>query len=307
MKIHLHKNAKTTPAQRAFIKASSDLNTSELSRKLGVSPTTVRKWKKRTSVYDRPHIPHKIPTVLTPLQEIVIIMIRLCLRSGLDDLQGIVRRFIYPDCARSSLNRCLKRYQISRLEPLPDCINDHRGIFLYYTVIHLPAFFKSKCSEFIHIFLDCSTRWVHIEINPDSYLHDPCQLIRTVSLRFPVKILGMIAGDLIDLSGTDTDIASEYHNCFIQSLNKIRQPFCVMTDHGHSITRGVIKKAGLSEIPPDALRFAGSFSGFKTRLLENLSFYNTRLCQRALRQKTPRDAVQYRYKVFPGSFRCGPE
>lgn len=130
MKIHLHKNAKTTPAQRAFIQADSHLDTAKLAQKIGVSPTTVRKWKKRDSVYDRSHVPRRLPAVLTPLQETLVVLIRLCLRSGLDDLHAIVRRFIDPDYARSSLNRCLKRYGISRPAPLPVHPDSHSSITL---------------------------------------------------------------------------------------------------------------------------------------------------------------------------------
>ena len=311
MKIHLHKNAKTTPAQRAFIQASLHLDTVELARKLGISQTTVRKWKKRTSVYDRPHIPHKVHSILTPLQEILVVLIRLCLRPGLDDLHHIVRHLIYPGYARSSLNRCLKRYHISRLEPLPvhlpARINGHRGIFLYYTVIHLPDFFKTGNCEFLHVFLDCTTRWVHIDMTPDSYLHDPPDFISAQSAYFPSVILGIIAGDLVDLSDTDMATAYQNHSRFIHNLYKGLESLKVMRDHSHSITRKLIENTGLSETAPDGLSPIGSSSEFKNRFLENLAFYNTRLCQRSLKQKTPAEAINCRYKYFPGSFRSRPK
>ncbi|MFA5904344.1 MAG: hypothetical protein WC836_10455 [Desulfobacula sp.] len=311
MKIHLHKNAKTTPAQRAFIRASIDLDTAELALKLGISQTTVRKWKKRTSVYDRPHIPHKIPSVLTPLQEILVILTRLCLRPGLDDLHHIVRRFIHPGYARSSLNRCLKRYHISRLDPLPvhlpDPISGHRGIFLYYTAIHLPDLFKTGNCEFLHIFLDCTTRWIYMDMTPASYLHDPSRFIRTISASFPSVILGMIAGGLVDLSDKEMGTACQNHSRFIQNLCKGLQSFRVMADHGHAITRELIENTRLSDTAPDGVSQIESFFEFKNLLLDHLTFYNTRLCLRSLKQKTPAEAINCRYKIFPGSFWSRPE
>nr|NJM01695.1 hypothetical protein [Desulfobacula sp.] len=311
MKIHLHKNAKTTPAQRAFIQADTALSTDDLARKLGVSPTTVRKWKKRTSVYDRPHVPQRLAAVLTPLQETLTVLLRLCLRSGLDDLHALVRGFIYPGYARSTLNRCLKRYGVSRLEPLypPDHIHDHRGSLLYYSVIRLPHVFKGGQGEFLHIFLDCPTRLAQVEFTPDSYLDDPGRFMETMAARFPSRILGMIAGDLIDLSGRDTEKPRfhDAHSRFIHDLGKTGQPFYINADHSHSLTRRQLEKPGAPGPGNGVLNGEDSCTGFKTRLLDSLLFYNTRLCQRALRGKTPEQALQRRYLLFPGGFRSGPE
>jgi len=313
MKIHLHKNAKTTPAQRAFIQANTGLNTDDLAQKLGVSPATVRKWKKRNSVYDRSHVPRRLPAALTPLQETLTVLVRLCLRSGLDDLHALVRGFIYPGYARSTLNRCLKRYGISRLEPLPlhppTDIRDHRGSILYYSVIRLPNAFKTGQNEFLHIFLDCPTRFAQVEFTPDSYLDDPCGFMETLTAHFPARILGVIAGDLIDISGRNTEKPPfhDAHTSFIHDLGKTGQLFYVKADHSHSLTRRRVEKGREPDLGHEVLNAAGSCDEFKNRLLDHLSFYNTRLCQRTLRHKTPEQVLQRRYLLFPGSFRSRPE
>ena len=51
MMIALHKNARTTPAIRAEISASSD-RAAVLAQRFGITEATVYKWKKRTSVHD---------------------------------------------------------------------------------------------------------------------------------------------------------------------------------------------------------------------------------------------------------------
>jgi len=304
MKIHLHKNAKTTPAQRALIQTDSHLNTAELAQKIGVSPTTVRKWKKRDSVYDRSHVPCRLPTALTPLQETMVVLIRLCLRSGLDDLHAIVRRFIYPDYARSSLKRCLKRYGISRPAPLP-VHPDYQGSILYYSVIRLPDTAKTRNGEFIHIALDCSSRFVHLEFTSDAYLSDPCGFMKALYAHFPATILGMCAQDLIDLSGTS--FAHEAHACFIHNLCKTRRPFPVTPDSHPSINRDLMEKTRPWDMIREALISIGGLDEFKNRLLLYLFFYNTRLCQRTLKHKTPKEALRERYLLYPGSFRFRPE
>jgi uncharacterized protein YjcR len=49
MMIALHKNAATTPTMRAYIQQSS-ASEYELPEELGVSRTTIHRWKKRNSV-----------------------------------------------------------------------------------------------------------------------------------------------------------------------------------------------------------------------------------------------------------------
>ena len=51
MHIHLHKNARTTPAVRQEIRRST-LSERALARQYGISRTTARKWKGRDSVED---------------------------------------------------------------------------------------------------------------------------------------------------------------------------------------------------------------------------------------------------------------
>lgn len=71
MMIALHKNARTTPAIRAEIAASTD-SAVALAQRYGISEETARKWKKCTSVHDASHTPHRLQTTLTPAQERVV-------------------------------------------------------------------------------------------------------------------------------------------------------------------------------------------------------------------------------------------
>ena len=59
MLIHLHKQSTTTPKVRAAIRASADAGT-VLAERCGVTPQTIYKWRKRDSVEDRSHTPHRL-------------------------------------------------------------------------------------------------------------------------------------------------------------------------------------------------------------------------------------------------------
>ena len=116
MMVRLHKNATTTPATRRYIQ-SSNLPVRRLARELGVSEDTIRRWKKRTDVEDRPHTAHRLQTNLTPFQEAVVVELRKTLMLPLDDLLAVVREFITPNVSRSGLDRCLHRTASVRSRP----------------------------------------------------------------------------------------------------------------------------------------------------------------------------------------------
>ena len=64
MLITLHRNAATTPRQRAYIRAS-DKSVATLAHELGVSETTIRRWRGRSDPADRSSRPHRLATSLS--------------------------------------------------------------------------------------------------------------------------------------------------------------------------------------------------------------------------------------------------
>ena len=117
MLIHLHKQATTTPKVRAAIQASDDAGT-VLAERHGVTPQTICKWRKRDSVADRSHTPHRLQTALTPAPEVVAVALRRTLPVSLDDLLAVVREFLNPHVSRSGLDRCLRRHVTPSITPM---------------------------------------------------------------------------------------------------------------------------------------------------------------------------------------------
>lgn len=113
MNIKLHKQATTTPKIRAEIQAApSSLSDSELARQYNVSDSTIRRWRYRDDVHDRPHTRHNLLATLTNEQENVLIAAREFLRLGLDDLLVVACEFLNPRLSRSALHRMLKRRDV---------------------------------------------------------------------------------------------------------------------------------------------------------------------------------------------------
>ncbi|TSE35345.1 hypothetical protein Tfont_02319 [Tepidimonas fonticaldi] len=105
MHLRLHKNATTTPRIRAEIQVSKE-PMRVLAQRFGVSVSTIARWKKRASVHDASHTPHRLQTTLTPAQESIVLVLRKSLGLSLDDLLAVVREFIHPPMATPNCPTC---------------------------------------------------------------------------------------------------------------------------------------------------------------------------------------------------------
>ena len=80
MEIKLHANATTTPRTRKYLQESTKSDR-ELAQELGISITTVRRWRNRSQISDNHTTPHLIHKVLRQEQEILINALRDALRA----------------------------------------------------------------------------------------------------------------------------------------------------------------------------------------------------------------------------------
>jgi transposase-like protein len=109
----VHASARTMPRFRAELQASKE-GSRTLAARYGLNPKTVRKWRKRTTTTDTPMGP-KAPksTVLTPVEEAIVVGFRQKTLLPLDDVLGCLRDMI-PNLSRSAVHRCLQRHGVSR-------------------------------------------------------------------------------------------------------------------------------------------------------------------------------------------------
>ena len=101
MELRLHANATTTPKERAYIQASS-LSVAMLADELGVSETTIRRWRGRTTVHDGSHTPKRLPISLTRMEEELVCELRQRLQLSLDDITEVMRRCVNEKLSRST-------------------------------------------------------------------------------------------------------------------------------------------------------------------------------------------------------------
>ncbi len=92
MERRLHANATAPPRTRAYIQASGK-PVAEPARELGVSQTTIRRWRGRASQTDRSHARHNLGASTSPEQEEIILVPRRVARLSLDDITEVMGRW----------------------------------------------------------------------------------------------------------------------------------------------------------------------------------------------------------------------
>ncbi len=306
MKIHLHKNATTTPAHRAFIQNNPNISVAQLAEKIGVSKTTVRRWRKRSNVFDRSHAPNHLNKALSPMDEVKIVLCRLATRAGLDDLHKIIESFLGIDCSRASLNRCLKRYEISRLPPLchavPYDIKDYTGTYFYYTCFQIPGFFGPVGPLCLHTLLDCSFRVFNAELSLSG-----SEFLSRHIRKFPLKILGVIYQDPVVLTpGLDTE-QCPHQNMMVESQCRSDKIIAHHLEDQYPKTIQKLKETCIS-LNNSETRISWNFPwSSNVEFAGQIDQYNALFTLGALKQQTPHQALKSHHTHFPNSFRQKPE
>jgi len=163
----LHGSATTTEAIRRAIQ-HSQASLRALSKRYGINPKTVAKWKKRTSVADQrtgPTDPRS--TVLSPEDEAVVVAFRRHTLLPLDDCLYALQATI-PHRTRSSLHRCLQRHGISRL-PEVDGDKPKRSRFKAYPLgyfhIDLAEVHTAEGRLYLLVAIDRTTKFAFVELH----------------------------------------------------------------------------------------------------------------------------------------------
>jgi IS30 family transposase len=165
MQVRLHANAATTPKTRAYIQQST-ASVAELALELGVSETTVRRWKGRDSVADGSHTPKRLAISLTPIEEELVLELRRKLALPLDDLVEVMQRCVNAKLSRSAIHRCLARHGLSRAErpaaKKPGRFGQYPFGFVHADLKHLPSLRKAK--SYVFVAIERATRFDYVEI-----------------------------------------------------------------------------------------------------------------------------------------------
>lgn len=315
MLIHLHSQATTTPKVRAAIQASTE-PTPVLAERFGISEQTVYKWRKRDSVGDRSHTPHRLQTRLTPAQEAVAVALRKTLLVSLDDLLAVVREFLNPNASRSGLDRCLRRHGVGNLRdlkaraarPKHGAFKAYEPGYIHIDVKYLPQMADETSRRYLFVAIDRATRWVFIRIFKAKTAVNARRFLRDLERACPLQIRTILTDngkEFTDrLFGLRKRVATGEHEF---------DTLCADLGIEHRLT------------PPKSPQTNGMVERFNGRIEEVLQthhfrcgeeletalhryvwLYNQQLPQSALGSKTPLQAMKDWHKLKPELFKKQP-
>ena len=315
MMIALHTHARTTPAVRAEIAASSE-RASVLACRYGVTPATVYKWKSRQTVQDRSHTAHRLQTTLTPAQEAVVVHLRRTLLLPLDDLLAVTREFLCDRVSRSGLDRCLRRHGVGNVHALKPAtpkephktFKSYEPGYVHMDVKYLPQMADETRRRYLFVAIDRATRWVYVAIKHDKTAASARSFLKALHKACPLHIVKLL-----------TDNGKEFTDRLFASRE--RQPsgehefdrLCQELGIEHRLTKPRTPKTnGMVE------RFNGRISDvlnthrfdsaldLEQTLLRYVALYNHQLPQSALKSKTPIQSMKNWYNSHPHLFNKRP-
>src|SRR5512133_3900578 len=162
----LHGSATTTEAVRRAIQRSQE-SLRTLAKRHGINPKTVAKWKKRSSVADLPTGPKQpASTVLSIEEEAIVIAFRRHTLLPLDDCLYALRPTI-PHLTRSSLHRCLKRHDISRLPQVENESAEKRKFKTYpigYFHIDIAEVRTAEGKLYLFVAIDRTSKFAFVQL-----------------------------------------------------------------------------------------------------------------------------------------------
>jgi transposase InsO family protein len=284
MELNLHANATTTPKKRAYIQRSRK-PVAELAVELGVSETTIYRWRGRVTVTDRPHTPRTLTTSLAPMEEALVCELRTQVQLPLDDITEVMRRCVNGKLSRSAIHRCLVRHGLNRrpkpAKPAVGVFEQATVGFIHIDIKHLPALERRKGYAFVAI--DRATRYVYLEIHPKRDGKTAAGFLDRFLAHFPYPVHTIL-----------TDNGSEFTDRFAVDMKDKpydrpsgRHPFdlvCAQHEIGHRLTK------------PYRPQTNGLVERFNRRIVDAIGRQPKRgIAHRLFQSHADRDAFLYRF------------
>ena len=215
--LHIHPDARTTPATRAKIARSTEPS-GTVAKRYGISAETVRKWRARGAddCLDFSARPHQLPWKATEEERAIVCTPRRSTNFPLDDLTFVVCRFL-SHLNRDSIWSILKAEGLSRRpKPVADTPAKGQGTFRDYDlgfvhidIKHLPKLQTSdgeRRKRFLYVAIDRCSRAVHLAVKDDEAEQSDIAFLREATAAFPFQL---------------THVLTDNGSCFMPAFAKV--------------------------------------------------------------------------------------
>ena len=239
----LHGSAATTHAVRAAIQRST-ASISALSRKYGVNPKTVAKWRKRDGVNDAPMGP-KEPrsTVLSQEEEALAVAFRRHTLLPLDDCLYALQATI-PHLTRSSLHRLYQRHDISRLPDVegPKPKKKFKSYPIGFFHIDIAEVWTEEGKLFMLVAVDRTSKFAFAELHARATRRVAADFLRRLIDAVPYRIHTVLTDNGTHFSDPEGDdwTAAEVKRLLAEKARFRCHSFalaCAQNDIDHRLTK----------------------------------------------------------------------
>jgi transposase InsO family protein len=300
----LHGSARTTPAVRRAIQASSESQV-KLAARYGIDRRTVAKWRSRATAQDAPMGP-KIPvsTVLTPLEEAAAVAFRQHTLLPLDDCLFALQDSI-PHLSRSALHRLFKRHHISRLPVDEAPEKSAKKPFKTYPIGYFHVDFAEVRTEegklYLFVAIDRTSKLAFAELHPQATAALAADFWRRVIAAVPYRITKVLTDNGVQFTQLPHRQRSEPH--LFDALCAAHGIEHRCTKVAHPWTNGQVERMNRTVKEATVRRYHyQNEQQLNTHLQRFLQAYNGARRLKKLRGKTPYEFVCAEYAKNPGIF-----
>jgi len=315
----LHGSATTTHAIRAAIQRSK-ASLQALSERYGINPKTVAKWRRRTSLEDRPMGP-KVPrsTVLSVDEETLVIEFRRRTLLPLDDCLYALQATI-PHLTRSSLHRLFQRHGINRV-PTTAAGRPRQAFKAYpvgYIHIDLAEVWTEEGKLYLFVAIDRISKFAFAELHNRATRRIAADFLRRLLEHVPYRIHTV----LTDNGFQFTEPRGGWSVGEIREMLASRQRFrahafdyaCAqhgidhrLTKFNHPWTNGQVERMNRTIKEATVRRFFyATHASLRTHLATFLDAYNFAKRLKSLRGLTPFERICQLWTEQPQRFRLNP-
>lgn len=305
-----HANARTAVHQRKRIRRSREPYRVQ-AEQLGVSHSTVAKWKKRADPIDRTSRPRRSYKALPPEMAPILKWMRQDWLIDLDTIWIALRKTVFPQLGRSAVYRELVRLSLQRLKLLRPVSERKRGRFracppgfLHIDIFYLPRLDGRR--RFLFVAIDRATRLLAMQVYPDQEASSALLFLEHCRRFYPFRIYRILTDNgrgftLRGYRGRGGVKTRKVHP-FTRACrcSRIRH---TLTKAYHPWTNGLVERAGGTIKNETIYRFHfDTISQLESALYGFERYFNYHRPYKAMQGKTPYQLVQERYKKQPKRF-----